>query len=47
MRASSYGLALNPYIVTYCSPDYEGYTLAPIRKQIMQCYFAIICIYIV
>jgi len=38
---------LNGQITIYDCPDYGGYILAPIKMQVLQCYFTVICIYIV
>jgi hypothetical protein len=46
LRASSCGATLNIQIPAYDFPDYRGYTLATTRMEVLQCYFAIIFIYI-
>jgi hypothetical protein len=46
LRASSCGATLNIQIPAYDFPDYRGYTLATTRLEVLQCYFAIIFIYI-
>jgi hypothetical protein len=41
------GPTLNDQISIYDCPDYRGYTLAPTKMQVLQCYFTVKCIYIV